>query len=267
MRVDIPSPSGRIAAYREGAVGWLLFDNPARRNAISVDMWAAIPVVLAAFAEDRSVRAVVLRGAGQKAFVSGADLSQPEGGAADGVAQYDLIARQANRALDSIGKPVIAAIEGYCIGAGVGLALKCDLRVCTEDSRFAIPAARLGLGYTLDGVRDLVAAVGAARAKEIFFTARQYAATAALAMGLVDRVVAAGQLEAAIADYTNSIADNAPLTLKAAKMAIDAVAKAAVDPDAVQRIDAAIAACFASDDYREGRRAFAEKRRPRFRGE
>jgi enoyl-CoA hydratase/carnithine racemase len=268
MKTDIPTTSGRIQAYREGAVGWLVFNNPERRNAVSIDMWAAIPEVLEVFSADPDIRAVVLTGAGDKAFVSGADISQFDSHRAstDAVAEYDKIAMQANRSLDGIGKPVIAAIRGYCIGAGVGLALKSDLRICTEDARFAIPAARLGLGYRLNGIIDLVAAVGAARAKEIFFTARQFSAQEALAMGLVDHVVPAERLADALADHTGRIAENAPLTMRAAKMAINAVAKAGIGREQAAAIEAAVADCFASEDYREGRQAFAGKRKPVFTG-
>lgn len=257
----------RMIARKEGAVGWMIFNNPARHNAISMDMWQVIPEILAGFAADPEIRVVVLRGAGEKAFISGADISQFETqrSSAEAVKHYDEVGSRANQALIDCPRPTIAMIRGYCIGGGLGVALCCDLRIAAEDARFAIPAARLGLGYRYAGVRRLVEIVGPAYAKEIFFTARQFDAREASGMGLVNRVVGVAELEEFVGRQAGAIAENAPLTIAAVKRSVDA---ALADPAArdLAAIDRAIEACFASEDYREGRSAFMEKRRPRFAG-
>jgi enoyl-CoA hydratase len=257
----------RLTGRKDGAIGWMTFNNPLRRNAVSVDMWQAIPEVLADFEADPDIRVIVFTGAGDKAFVSGADISQFAEQRADRDANevYSAQSAAANRAMVRLTKPSIAMIRGYCIGGGMAVALTCDMRICSEDSRFAIPAARLGLGYGFDGVKALSDVVGPSFAKEILFTARQFDADEALRIGLVNKVTAAGDLEAAVRDYAAMIGQNAPLTVKAAKMAVREAMK---DPDRRQldEVTKAVDACFQSDDYAEGRKAFMEKRRPVFQG-
>jgi enoyl-CoA hydratase len=257
----------RLLARKDGTIGWLTFNNPERRNAISSDMWQAIPGVVSAFDDDPEVRIMVLTGAGEKAFVSGADISQFDDVRKNHEANqlYDAHVGAAVRALEKMQMPSLAMIRGFCIGGGMVIALSCDLRVASDDARFAIPAARLGLGYGFDGVRRLVDVVGPTRASEILFTARQFDATEALAMGLINRVTAVGELESTARSYASMISANAPLTIRAAKLAVRETGK---DP-AQRKLDAvkaAIAACFESDDYKEGRRAFVEKRKPSFQG-
>ena len=263
MDIGVETLIGR----KDGAIGWMIFNNPARRNAVSLDMWRAIPDVIAAFESDPEVRVVVFTGAGEKAFVSGADISQfeAERGDAAAEARYSAASAAASAAMAGLSKPAIAMIRGYCIGGGLAVALTCDLRLCETGSRFAIPAARLGLGYGFGGVKLLIDLVGPSIAKEILFTARQFTAEEALRAGLVNRVAEPAELEPLVRDYARMIAANAPLTVRAAKMA---AREAGRDPDKRRHaeVEAAVAACFDSDDFAEGRRAFMDKRPPVFRG-
>ena len=255
----------RILARRDGAVGWLVFNNPERRNAVSLEMWQAIARVLADFEADPGVRAIVLTGAGDKAFASGADISQFEKQRADaeGVQRYEQISGAAMQRLKELDKPTLAMIRGYCLGGGLNIATACDLRIAADDARFGIPAARMGLGYRAEAMHALVSLVGPAYAREIMITARQFSAAEALQMGLVHKVVPLAELETTVRHYCEMIAANAPLTLRAAKRAIREVTKGQYD-DAACR--AWVKECFDSEDYAEGRRAFMEKRKPVFKG-
>jgi enoyl-CoA hydratase len=257
----------KMLAAREGAIGWITFNNPARRNAVSLAMWQALGEMVRGYAEDASVRVIVLRGAGEAAFVSGADISEFEEkrSSEEAIAAYNRAGEEASAALEQAGKPTIAMIRGYCIGGGVSIALCCDLRFAAEGAKFGVPAARLGLGYGFEGVRRLVGVVGPSYAKEIFYTARHFSAREALAMGLVNRVVADTELEAAVRLCAATIAENAPLTLGSIKLLVGEAMK---DPQArdLGRCQDSVRRCFASEDYVEGRRAFMEKRKPRFQG-
>ena len=257
--------SERILSRKDGAVGWLVFNNPERRNAVSLDMWEAIPKVLGEFAADDAIRVVVLTGAGDKAFVSGADISQFEKqrSTAETVAHYDEIGEKAQTRLKNFEKPVIAMIRGYCIGGGLNIANLCDLRIAADDARFGIPAAKMGLGYRASSMKNLVDIVGKAAALEIMITARQFSADEARQMGFVHRVVPVAELEKTTREYCDMIAANAPLTMRAAKRIIREVTANDYDAAACQ---AWVKECFDSEDYREGRRAFMEKRKPVFKG-
>jgi enoyl-CoA hydratase len=258
--------AGRIAVEKQGAIGWLIFDHPERRNAISVEMWRQIPAAAQQLDEDDDVRVVILRGAGDTAFVAGADISEFERSrTADNVEDYDRDNNRAFAALAAIGKPVIAMIHGFCIGGGVAIALSADLRYAASDARLGIPAARLGLGYGMAGIETLANLVGPSNAKEIFFTAGRFPASRALEMGLVNAIYAKESLEREVVAIAEGIAANAPLTLRSVKLAVRELQRssAARDAEAVKR---AIKACYDSDDYREGVRAFMEKRAPRFQG-
>lgn len=260
--------AGTVRSRKEGAVGWLTIDNQPRHNAMSFAMWQAIPTLLRDMETDPAIRVVVLHGAGDRAFVSGADISEFDQmrGTADAVRQYDEMAGIAQQSLRNFTKPIVAMIRGYCVGGGLAIALECDLRIASADARFGIPAAKLGLGYDFDGIKHLTDIIGPARAKELFFTARLFESSQAYQMGLVNAVLPASELEAHTNQYVTAIAENAPLTIRAAKYAVGQAVKDEAARD-LGEARALIAACFASRDYIEGRQAFNEKRKPRFRGE
>ncbi|HEX7891109.1 MAG TPA: enoyl-CoA hydratase [Ramlibacter sp.] len=257
----------RMIAQKDGAVGWIVFNNPARHNAVSMAMWEALEEIVTDYAADPEIRVIVVKGAGEKAFVSGADISEFEEkrSSAETTAIYNEQAQRANHALRHVNKPTIAMVRGYCVGGGVSLALSCDMRIAAEGSSFAVPAARLGLGYEFDGVKKLVDVVGPAFAREIFYTARQFTAAEALAMGLVNRVVPVDGLESYVRDYAAAIAANAPLTVASIKTLVAQTLKPESERD-MALCEEVVAQCFASQDYVEGRQAFMEKRKPKFRG-
>jgi enoyl-CoA hydratase len=259
--------SDKMLSRREGRAGYLVFNNPERHNAVSLDMWESAGRILDEFASDQEIGVVVLTGAGGKAFVSGADISKFESERAreEAVARYNAAVEKSYSAIHEFPKPTIAMIRGYCIGGGLGLAVCCDLRICTEKSRFAIPAANLGLGYGFAGLKRLVDVVGPSFTKEMFFTARQFDATEARQMGLVNRVVADGELEDVVKGYADTIAANAPLTIRSVKFIVGEVMKDPGERD-MKRVADLVSGCFASQDYVEGRRAFMEKRKPVFTG-
>src|SRR5262245_16043714 len=257
----------KMIARKEDGIGWMIFNQPEKLNAVSYDMWVAVPKIIADYEADPTVRVIVLAGAGEKAFVSGADISEFEQkrGTADAIKVYNEAGDHANAGLINATKPTIAMIRGYCIGGGLGIALTTDLRICGDTSTFAVPAAKLGLGYAYSGIKRLSDVVGPSFAKEIFYTARQFTAEEARVMGLVNRIVPVAELEPYVRKYAATIAANAPLTIKAAKMAINAATR---DPDKrdLAAVQAAVDGCFASADYKEGRTAFMEKRKPAFTG-
>jgi enoyl-CoA hydratase/carnithine racemase len=256
----------KMIAHKDGAIGWVVFNNPERRNAVSVEMWDAIPVILEAFEQDPEVRVVALKGAGDRAFVAGADISEFETQrTGQNILSYDERAGAASKSLISCEKPTIAMIRGFCIGAGVNISLCCDVRIASDNSRFAIPAARLGLGYRTAGIKNLMDVVGPAFAKEILFTARQFSAAEALDMGLINRVVEEDALEEYARDYCRRIAENAPLTIRAAKEIVGQLSNRPESYDE-DRCSELVRTCFESEDYTEGRRAFMEKRKPIFKG-
>ena len=256
-----------LLTRREGAVATVLFSNPGKMNAVSFEMWSAVPATLAALAADPAVRAIVIAGDGDQAFISGADISQFEKlrGTVEAQAEYNKAVEKAYLAPMSCSKPVIARIRGICIGGGLGFAAACDLRICADDAVFRMPAARLGLGYSPSGVRRFMNVIGAANTSEIFFTARKFDAEEALRMGFVSRVVPAAQLEQAVAEICSLIAENAPLTVAAAKFAVQQALKDPAERDMAKAV-LMVEACFASADHKEGRQAFMQKRKPSFTG-
>ncbi len=261
------SPTPNMIAEKDGPVGRLVFNKPAKHNATSTDMWEAIPTILDDFEKDPAIRVVVVTGAGDKAFVSGADISEFETARStpEQVKSYDQKSELANRRLTKCSKPTIARIRGYCVGGGLAVSLTCDIRIASETSKFAVPAAKLGLGYRAPGIQTLMNVVGPAYAKEIFYTARLFSAPEALAMGLVNRVVPDAELDAYVDDYCRRIGENAPLTMHAVKRTVEELTRLDGQPD-LERSTRLVEECFASEDYIEGRRAFMEKRKPVFRG-
>ena len=266
MPQTLPSPTDKLTARVEGEVGWLIIDNPARRNALTLAMWQALPELVAAFDAHPNVRVIVLRGAGDGPFAAGADISEFETvrGTAAGARAYEAANGEAFAALSRAAKPTIAMIRGFCLGGGLGLALATDLRIAGTSAEFGIPAGRLGVGYPPDAMAQVVAALGPMRAKELFFTARRVKAQEAFAIGLLTKVVDDEALETEVRQTAEGIAANAPLTLKAAKAAINA--SAGLDGRGEAALRALADACFDSADYAEGRAAFLQKRAPLFKG-
>lgn len=261
------STTDKLIADMDGAIGRIVFNQPEKRNAISFEMWQAIPVALDAFAADDAIRVVVVSGAGGKAFSAGADVSQFESkrSSKDTTAEYNDAVMQAVERLRTFDKPTIAKIEGYCLGGGLNVAVACDLRIARDDARFSIPAAKLGLGYRYGSIRTLMDLVGPAFTREILYTARQFNAEEARAMGLVNQVLPGAEIDEYVDGYASRIAGNAPLTVHAVKKI---VAEALKDPDQrdLTLCEELVERCFASEDYKEGRRAFMEKRKPNFTG-
>lgn len=257
----------KIRAEKSDGVGWLVINNPERRNAISLDMWQAMAQVFDTYAQDPDVRCVVMKGAGDKAFASGADISQFDKVRADAAAQeeYGRISKSTRRSMLTFEKPVIAMIRGFCMGGGLGIALTTDLRIAADDSTFGIPAARLGIAYDFGSLSSLVQLVGPGKAKEILLTARRFNAQEAMAMGLINTVVPVAELDSAVREVTDRLVENAPLSLRASKLTIAQVLKDADQRD-LELLETLERDCFDSDDYKEGRSAFMEKRKPLFSG-
>jgi len=257
----------KLVARKEGAIGWIIFNNPARHNAVSLEMWQSLPMVLDAYVQDPEVRVIILKGAGEKAFISGADISQfkEKRSSEEASRFYNETGDAAAEALRNCPKPTIAMIRGYCIGGGAGTAVNCDIRIASDDARFGVPAAKLGLGYRFSGISRLATLVGPAYTAEIFFTARQFTAQEALQMGLVNRVVPVAELESTVLQFAQTLAVNAPLTIAAVKRVLIEYHKDPAQRD-LARCQKMIDDCFASEDYKEGQTAFMEKRKPVFKG-
>jgi enoyl-CoA hydratase len=264
---SLPTLTDKLVARKEGSIGWVIFNNPERHNATSYEMWQSLPLVLNAYASDPGVRVIVFRGAGEKAFSAGADISQfkEKRSGPEAVQAYNDAADAASRALRECPKPTIAMIRGYCIGGGTAIAVGCDIRIAGQSARFGVPAAKLGLGYRFEGIQRLAAIVGPAFTAEIFFTARQFTAQEGLEMGLVNRLVPDADVETYTLDMAGAMAANAPLTIAAVKRALVELGKNPEQRD-LALCQGMVEACFASEDYKEGQAAFMEKRKPQFKG-
>jgi enoyl-CoA hydratase len=258
---------GRLAVEKRGAIGWIVFDSPAKRNAINGAMWRAIPPAMARFDADEEIRCIAFRGAGTEAFAAGADISEFEKNRAErgSVAAYDGLLDQVLHAIQDSRKPSVAMIHGFCMGGGVEVALACDLRYCGASAQFGIPAAKLGLAYNVEGHKRLVETVGHARAREIMFLGRRYGADEALQMDMVHQVFPDAALEGEVAKILATLCENAPLSIANTKTIIEEFVKAEGAPDHAAMREA-MERCARSADYEEGRKAFMEKRKPRFTG-
>ena len=267
MRTIRAADTDKLRLDVEGALARLVIDNAPRRNALDMGMWRAIPELARAADADPEIRVVIVCPAPGLPFCSGADISEfsTVRATAEGGRAYEAANAAAFDALAACGKPVVAAISGFCLGGGMGLAAACDLRVASADAQFGIPAGRLGVGYPPASMAYVVAAVGAAAARDLFFTARRFGAADAKALGFLDRLTNTHSALQEAEALAVEIAANAPLTLRAAKAAIARVARLPAAPDAAA-CDRLAAACFDSADYAEGRAAFLEKRKPDFRG-
>ena len=258
----------QLIVEKSSGIGRITFNNPDKLNALSFEMWRDIPVVLDNFSTDATIRVVVVSGNGKKAFCAGADISEfkEKRSSEDDIAEYQEAGLRASEALASVEIPTIAKIGGYCIGGGVGIALCCDLRIANDQSRFGVPAAKLGLGYKLEGLQRLVDVVGPAMAKEIFYTARQFNAEEALAMGLVNAVVPRERLLPRALEYAERLAENGPLAVRKIKEGI--LRSSGLPLDQAYQVENEVSATvMQSKDAREGPRAFKEKRKPNFIGE
>lgn len=256
------SSEGAILSAIDGPVATLTFHHPERHNAMSLDMWRAAAEAFSKLMSAPAVRVIVLTGAGEKAFVSGADISRfaTERASPEDAAVYNAAVDHFSNLLLDCEKPCIAMIRGYCIGGGTGIAVCCDLRVANESARFGVPAARLGLGYGAENVRRLARLIGPQFAAEMLFTGRHFDATEAARIGLVNRVVPDAALESTVRELAETIAGNAPLTIRAVKAILRE------PPREAAALEALVRRCFESEDYQEGRRAFLEKRKPVFTG-
>jgi len=259
--------TGRMLSEKTGGIGWMTFSNPTKRNAMSLEMWNALAEILADFQADPAIRVVVMQGDGDKAFVSGADISQFEKNRSDAeaAASYSAVSDGARAALNALDKPLLALIRGFCMGGGLGIAMAADVRFAASDSKFGIPAANLGIAYAHDSLRRLVGLVGPAAAKDILFSARRLDAEEALRLGLINRICAPEALEAEVRAYAEAVAQKAPLSLRASKAIVNELMKPESAQDAAM-MRGHVETCFNSADYTEGRRAFMEKRTPVFQG-
>lgn len=256
---------GRLLTELDGPIGWLTFNQPERLNAVRRDMWDALPAAVRSLTEISTVRAIVIRGAGERAFISGADIAEfdVQRNNAETNRSFTASVTAATASLIAAPVPVLAMIKGFCIGGGMVVASACDIRICAEGSRFGVPAGKLGLGYEMDNLARLQAIVGAGIALEMIATARHFTHEEALRIGFVNRVVPEVELEATARDLVAQIAMTAPRTFTAAKLS----SRAAHDPSLRNAAQAAIDTCFDSEDFKEGRAAFHARRQPVFKGQ
>ena len=259
--------TNKMLSRIENGVGYITFNNPEKHNAVSIEMWDALERILDDFRSDNIVRVIVLNGAGGKSFVSGADISKfdKERSSKEAVLSYNKRTQKVYENLETFPKPTIAMINGYCIGGGLNLAVCCDIRICSEKSKFAMPAAKLSLGYPFSSIKRLFDVMGPGMAKHFMFTADKISAAEALSCGLVQKLISENDIETFVKDYALTISKNAPLTIKAMKQIGVEILK---NPDERDLLicEQLASACFDSEDYKEGRKAFMEKRQANFKG-
>ena len=255
-----------LSRVKDG-VGYITFNNPEKHNAVSIEMWDALEQILDGFRSSKETKVIVLSGAGGKAFVSGADISKfdKERSSKEAVLSYNKRTQKVYENLETFPKPTIAMIDGYCIGGGLNLAVCCDIRICSEKSKFAMPAAKLSLGYPFSSIKRLFDVMGPGMAKHFMFTAEKISASEALACGLVQKLISEDSIDSYVKDYALNIANNAPLTIKAMKQIGIEISKNSDERDLLL-CEKLASACFDSEDYKEGRKAFMEKRKPNFQG-
>ena len=256
-------PTDKMLSHKEGGIGWMTFNNPERHNALTFEMRLAVLAILDDFEADAGVRVIVMKGAGEKSFVSGADISQFDSKRAtpEQQAEYERVSQAVQTRYTTLAKPLIAMIQGYCLGGGLQTALSADLRVASDDAQFGIPAGRLGIAYPPSSIKRLIDTVGGPKAKELLFTARRFSAEAALQMGLVNQVVPRAALDGTVREMAETIAGNAPLSVLSSKLTVEEMVKDAHDRD-MPKVMAANQRAMQSDDFKEGRRAFMDKRKP-----
>ena len=259
--------TNKMLSRIENGVGYITFNNPEKHNAVSIEMWDALERILDDFRSDNTVRVIVLNGAGGKSFVSGADISKfdKERSSKEAVLSYNKRTQKVYENLETFPKPTIAMINGYCIGGGLNLAVCCDIRICSEKSKFAMPAAKLSLGYPFSSIKRLFDVMGPGMAKHFMFTADKISAKEALTCGLIQKLISEDDIETFVKDYALTISKNAPLTIKAMKQIGVEILKNPDERD-LAICEQLASACFDSEDYKEGRRAFMEKRQANFKG-
>lgn len=267
MAQKIDTGTDNLHGFIDGLIGRIIFNKPEKHNAVSIDMWLALTNIIENFEQNKNIRVIILSGAGDKAFISGADISEfnKVRTGLKAVAEYDKIAELATQRLYSAKIPTIAMINGYCIGGGLGIAIACDIRLASLNSSFAIPAAKLGLGYGTKGVQRIVNLIGPAFARELLITAEQFNADDALAMGLINRTIKKESLINYTEKYANGITQNAPMTIFAARESIKAIQENKIK-NYKDYLEGLVEKCFSSEDYAEGRSAFKQKRKPSFKG-
>jgi enoyl-CoA hydratase/carnithine racemase len=267
QNADKAYADGKILFSRSDGIGLITFNNPEKRNAMSLEMWQGLVNALVDMRDDPGVRVVIMAGAGDRAFVSGADVSQFEETRHNAEVSEEYSRRSAGQGtiLAEYPKPTIACIQGFCLGGGLQVAMLADVRIASDNSEFGFPAAKLGLSYGYDDLNNLVSLVGPSWARLLMFTGMRIKSAEALRIGIVDRVVSDAELWNATTEIARNISGNAPLAIAAAKITIRQVLRdpGMRDMNAIKEI---AAACMDSDDFREGRQAFLEKRTPHFTG-
>jgi len=265
--IGLKMTTDKMLSRNDNGVGYITFNNPEKHNAVSIEMWDALVTILDDFKQNNDIRVIVLNGAGGKSFVSGADISKfdKERSSKEAVLNYNKRTQKVYELLETFPKPTIAMINGYCIGGGLNLAVCCDIRICSEKSKFAMPAAKLSLGYPFSSIKRLFDIMGPGMAKHFMFTAERIVADEALSCGLVQKLVTEEKLEEYVKDYALTISKNAPLTIRAMKQIGIEILKNPEDRELLL-CEQLASVCFDSEDYKEGRKAFMEKRPANFKG-